>query len=222
MIIILDKNSEDIKSIYTTVENRFADIFFFDVDFLNQLKEKGEVLGNNFSGIFFSWLAKGKIEYDPESILADFKSKIGENLPTQKITDSEKRDVWIKTNYNFICNKRYYNSTNDLYHKALELRLLYSVIELITTYFSFRNIPWRGEKNAVKYFEQNDPDFYSVFQEYSKSHSLEQKMKYYEALFNKIFFGEYRKWEEDFVVPISNKQNVNDKKLEEFWNDLVK
>ena len=47
-------------------------------------------------------------------------------------------------------------------------------------------------------------------------------MKYYEALFNKIFFGEYRKWEEDFVVPISNKQNVNDKKLEEFWNDLVK
>ena len=104
LIIILDKNSEDIKSIYTTVENRFADIFFFDVDFLNQLKEKGEVLGNNFSGIFFSWLAKGKIEYDPESILADFKSKIGENLPTQKITDSEKRDVWIKTNYNFICN----------------------------------------------------------------------------------------------------------------------
>ncbi len=222
LIIILDKNDEDIKSIYTTIENRFADIFFFDIDFLSKLRDKGEVKGNNFGGMFFSWLAKGKIEYDPENILLDFKNKIDGNLPIQKITDSEKREFWIKTNYNFICNKRYYNSTNELYHKALEFRLLYSIIELVTAYFSFRGIPWRGEKDAVKYFEDNDQDFFFIFQEYSKSNSLEQKMKYYEALFNKIFFGEHQKWEDGFVIPISNNRNVDDKKLDDFWDDLVK
>ena len=33
LVVIVDKNIEEIKSVYTTIENRFADIFFFDVAF---------------------------------------------------------------------------------------------------------------------------------------------------------------------------------------------
>lgn len=220
-VVVLDKNSEEIKSVYTMIENRFSDIFFFDTDFLNQLKDKNEVSGNNFEGMFSEWLKNGKIEYDPENLLSSLKSKIEKTSPIQKVADSEKRDFWVKTNYNFIANTRYYNSQDELYHKALELRLLYSVIELITAYFSFRGIPWRGEKAAVKYLEQNDTDFLSVFQEYSKGNSLEQKMKYYKELFNKIFFGDYQKWEEGFIIPISQK-NGYEKQLSDFWESLVK
>jgi len=220
-VVVIDKNLEDIKSVYTMIENRFSDIFFFDIDFLKQLKDKSEVSGNNFDGIFLEWLKKGKIEYDPENLLQLLKSKIEKTSPMQKVANSEKRDFWIKTNYNFIANSRYYNSKDEFYHKALELRLLYSVIELITAYFSFRGIPWRGEKAAVKYLEQNDPDFLATFQKYSESNTLAEKMKYYEQLFDKIFFDEYQKWEKDFIIPISNK-NEYDPKLSYFWNDLTK
>lgn len=170
--------------------------------------------------MFVEWLAKGEIKYDSENLLRELKSKIGKSAPVQKVPDSEKRDFWIKTNYNFIANSRYYNSGNELYHKALEVRLLYSIIELITAYFSFRDIPWRGEKAAVSYLEQNDQDFFSTFREYSRSHTLDGKMKSYRELFNIIFFGEYQKWEDDFVVPISN-QSQYDPKLISFWNNLV-
>lgn len=197
-VVVLDKNIENIKSVYTTIENRFSDIFFFDIDFLNQLKDKSEVSGNNFDGMFLEWLNNGKIEHDPENLLLILKSKIEETSPTQKVADSEKRDFWIKTNYNFVANSRYYNSNDELYHKALEFRLLYSVIELITAYFSFRAIPWRGEKAAVKYFEQNDQEFLAIFQKYSESNTLAEKMKYYGQLFDKIFFGEYKKMGERF------------------------
>lgn len=220
-VVVLDKNTENIKSVYTTVEGRFSDIFFFDIDFLNQLKDKSEVAGNNFDGMFLEWLKNGKIEYDPKNLLSDLKSKIEEAPPIQKITDSEKRDFWIKTNYNFIANSRYYNSDDDLYRKALEIRLLYSVIELITAYFSFRSIPWRGEKVAIKYFERNDPSFLSVFQKYAASNDLDEKMKYYQNLFDKTFFDEYQKWGNDFVVTISNK-NGYDKELLSFWESLAK
>src|SRR3989344_1145536 len=60
LVIILDKNDESIKSIYTIIENRFSDVFFFDVDFLKQLENKIEVSANNFDGMFLEWLAKGK------------------------------------------------------------------------------------------------------------------------------------------------------------------
>jgi len=220
-VVILDKNTEDIKSVYTTIENRFSDIFFFDVNFLNQLKSKNEVSGNNFDGMFLEWLKKGKIEYDPENLLLDLKNKIEEDPPRQKVTDLEKRDFWVKTNYNFIANSRYYKSNDALYHQALELRLLYSIIELITAYFSFHDIPWRGEKDALKYLEKNDPEFLTTFQKYSESDTLDEKMDYYTKLFNKIFFGEYQKWEEDFIIPISQK-NEHDKNLLAFWTGLVK
>jgi len=220
LIIIIDKNSEGIKSIFTTIENRFSDIYFFDIDFLNQLKDKGEVSGNNFDGMFLAWLATGKIEYDPENLLSEIKNKFEKTSPIQKVSDSEKRDFWVKTNYNFIANSRYYNSTDEIYHKALELRLLYSVIELITAYFSFRSIPWRGEKSAVKYLQQNDQDFLSIFEKYSRSNSLTEKMEYYTELFNAIFIDEYQKWKDDFVVAISSK-NQYDQKLNIFWDDLI-
>jgi hypothetical protein len=220
LIVVVDKNSEGIKSIFTTIENRFSDIYFFDIDFLNQLKDKNKVSGNNFDGMFLAWLATGKIEYDPENVLLEIKNKATETLPTQKVSDSEKRDFWVKTNYNFIANSRYYNSKDEIYHKALEFRLLYSVIELITAYFSFRSIPWRGEKSAVKYLQQNDQEFLAIFEKYSKSSLLTEKMKCYTELFNAIFFGEYQKWEENFIIAISNK-NQYDQNLNKFWDSLI-
>ena len=219
LVVVLDKNHEKIKSVYTTIEGHFSDILFFDIDFLNQLKNKREVSGNNFEGTFLEWLAGGKIEYDPENLLSALKSKIDENPPFQKIMDSEKGDFWIKINYNYIANLRYY-SGDELYKKALEIRLLYSVIELITAYFSFRDIPWRGEKAAIKYLEQNDRELLSFFEAYSKSNSLEDKMKYYGELFNRSFFGGYQRWENDFIVTVSN-QNQYDQKLISFWNQLA-
>ncbi|PIT91640.1 hypothetical protein COU12_01980 [Candidatus Jorgensenbacteria bacterium CG10_big_fil_rev_8_21_14_0_10_54_38] len=220
-VVVLDKNTEEIKSVYTTIENRFSDVFFFDIEFLNQLENKTEVSANNFDGMFLEWLMSGKIEHDPENLLVTLKNKIDRNPPLQSIFDSEKRDLWIKTNYNFIANSRYYNLNDELYNKALEFRLLYSVIELITAYFSFRGIPWRGEKAAVKYLEEHDSEFFSIFQKYAQSNTLDDKMNYYKDLFNKIFFGEYQKWKEDFIVPISQKTGY-DQRLLDFWNNLLK
>lgn len=220
LVVVLDKNDEEIRSIYAIIENRFSDIFFFDIDFLNRLKDRIEVSGNNFDGMFLDWLAKGKIEHDPENLIIDLKNKIEKNSAIQKVPDSEKNDFWIKINYNFIANLRHFNSKDGLYHKALEFRLLYSLTELITAYFSFRGIPWRGEKEAVKYFEQNDQKFLSTFEAYSKSFSLAEKMKHYADLFSRVFFGEYQRWGENFIIPIS-KQNQYNQELVNFWNKLI-
>lgn len=220
LIVILDKNNEDLKAVYTMIENRFADIFFFDIDFVNRLNGESEVLGNNFDGMFLEWLLKGKVEYDPNGILSNLKNKITENHCNLKISDPEKRDFWIKTNYNFIANSRYYNSGEKTYHQALELRLLYSIIELVSAYFAFRNIPWRGEKRAIKYLEDNDRDFIEILYKYSQSCDLKKRMKYYQELFERIFIGEYQKWNNDFIVPISN-QNQYDQRMIGFWNDLI-
>ncbi len=221
LVVILDKNTEDIKSVYTMVENHFSDIFFFDTKFLGQLKNKHEVFGNNFDGIFLDWFISGKIEYDPENILTAIKDKVDKSRPLQKIDNQEKREFWIKINYNFIANSRYNNAKDQLYHSALEVRLLYSLTEIINAYFSFRDIPWRGEKFAIQYFEKNDSNFLSIFQKYTTSSSLQEKMKYYEMLLELTFFGDYQKWEKDFIIPISKQDQLNVQQLKKFWESLA-
>jgi len=116
-----------------------------------------------------------------------------------------------------IANSRYYNSTDEIYHQALAFCLFYSVIELITVYFSSHDITWRGEKVAVKYFNKNDTAFLSLFLDYSRGPNLGDKMKYYQQLFERIFFGEYQKWPDDFVVTVSkSNQNQYEPKLARF------
>lgn len=221
LVVVLDKNAEGIKSVYTLIESRFADVFFFDVAFVNKLKNKKTVSGNTFDGMFVEWLTKGKVEYDPQRFLQKIKSRFQKTPPLQKIPDSEKRDFWIKANYNYIANARYFNSGNTLYHAALEIRLLYSVLELITTYFSFRGIPWRGEKFAITYLQKNDRAFLAAFRNFSKSSKLPEKMKYYRKMFDAVLFGEYQKWRDNFVVAISSSGQY-DKTLNRFWDKLVR
>ena len=219
LVVILDNNRENVKSIYTTIENRFADIFFYDVDFVKKLHKMESVNASSFEGMFIGWLTKGKIEYDTDDILKNFKTKIIEHPPQQTITEQEKRDFWIKVNYNLIANTRYYESKDTLYHEALEIRLLYSVIELITAYFSFRNVPWRGEKTAVKYFKEHDQEYYSIFQKCVSSSNLEEKIKQYTLLAESTFFGEFKKWPSDFVIGISNKTGF-DANIAKWWMGL--
>lgn len=220
LVIVLDKNVEKVKAIYTTIENYFADIFFYDIDFINKIKNKQEVPANNFDGLFLSWLAMGKIKYDSDGILLALRKKIIKNKSKLKVHNSNKKDFWVKVNYNFLANMRYYNSKNKLYHQALELRLLYSVIEIVAAYFSFRDIPWRGEKAAINYFKKNNPEFLKIFQQYSQSKTLKDRIKYYQKLLDRVFFGEHQKWDKNFIVPITNKNQYN-QKLVDFWNNLV-
>lgn len=220
LVVILDKNAVKIQSVYTTIENHFSDIFFFDVAFLRQLEAKREVPGNSFEGMVITWLAMGKIEYDPDKILQELRTKIDLKDFALIIPKQEQYDLWVKVNYNFIANIRYYRSNDELYRQALELRLAHSVVELVTAYFSFRNIPWRGEKAAVEYFRANDSKFLGVFQSYTTSATLEQKMRNYEKLFQWALHGEFRRWDNDFVIPLSI-QHQFDPGLTGFWDSLV-
>ena len=45
-------------------------------------------------------------------------------------------------------------------------------------------------------------------------------MKFYTELFNSVFFDKYQKWEENFVIGISDK-NQYDENLNKFWDSLI-
>lgn len=220
LVVILADNQKGIRSAYTTIENRFADIFFFDTAFVKKVSEMENIPGNGFEGMFVTWLAKGVIEKDESGDLAKLKSLVGKKAQNLFVSLEEKQDSWFKINYNFIANQRYFKSEDAVYHKALEIRLMYSIVELLVAYFTLREIPWRGEKEAITYLEKNDTKTLESFTAYTKSHSLAEKFNAYKNLFTSVLHGNFQEWQKDFML-VKDEKNQLKEELTDFAQELL-
>lgn len=220
IVVLLDANPEGIRSVYAMVENHFADVFFFDTAFVRTLRKAGRVPANDWAGMFTTWLSTGRIEYDPDQTLRELQQHFKKTQPTQIVTEQEQRDLWGKINYNFIANNRYFSAEDERYHQALELRLLYSVIELVTAYCAFRNLPWRGEKAALETFATTDQKYAELLQNYHRQHELDKKMLIYRELFDHALFGPFQQWPKDFLVSMSNDGHYAES-AKVFWDQLL-
>jgi hypothetical protein len=207
LVIILQHNAHNIRSVYQWIDNTFADIFFFDHADLERIGSATTINWNDFDGMFISWLQKSTIEFDKSGQLTRLKEKVQGHKPAGVIA-FEKRAFWQKVNYNLVANTRYFQSTDPLYHEALELRLGYSVIEVICAYLAFQNEPWRGEKHALRFLRQHAPEMYKHFQEYTQATSLRERFTAYTYLAHSIFTNEYPQWTIADRITITKDQTV--------------
>ena len=220
LVVILTDNQKGIRSAYTTIENRFADIFFFDADFVKKVSEMENIPGNGFEGMFVTWLAKGVIEKDESGDLTRLKTLVDKKVQNFSVTLEEKQDSWFKINYNFIANQRYFKSDDTVYHNALEIRLMYSIVELVVAYFTLREIPWRGEKEAITYLEKHDNKTLESFMAFTKSHSLSEKYHAYKSLFASVLHGDFKEWQNDFLI-VKDEKNQLKAELTDFARELL-
>ena len=194
LVIVLKKNKFNLYSLYRWIDEIFADIFFFDLGDIHKISTRESDDANSPEGSFVAWLKKADIQFDKSGTITKLKKKLDTIDQANIVSIKDKESFWQKINYNSIANKRYFESNDLLYHQALELRLLYSVIEAICGYLALRDIPWRGEKNAVIYLSAHHPNFYALFQKYSTTSSLKDRFDYYSQMVDLVFTEKYIKW----------------------------
>ncbi|OHB14610.1 MAG: hypothetical protein A2431_04130 [Candidatus Zambryskibacteria bacterium RIFOXYC1_FULL_39_10] len=211
LVVILKENKNNLYSLYRWIDSIFAEIFFFDLADLKRIASSNTIDSENFDAILLDWIKKSNIYFDKSGVLTELKSKAQE-IDTSHQSDKSKKGFWQRINHNYIADKRYFDSEEKLYHEALEIKLFYSMEQVICAYFAFRDIPWRGEKNAVLYLKDKAPDFYILFQNYTSAKSLDERFEAYSQMFEAVFTDEYKKWTEtdeiilkrDFSVAVPN------------------
>src|SRR3989338_4766724 len=134
LVIILTANKTNVRSVYEKIDGVFADIFFFDNSELERLFHQKEVNCSGFEGMLISWIKKSEIKLDKSGLLTKLKEKI---LDIKLIvTEHERNSTINKISYNFAQNQRYYNAGDTAYHQALEIRLMYSVVDLLVGFLT--------------------------------------------------------------------------------------
>lgn len=222
VVIVLTENTKKIDSIFTWIGDIFADVIFFDhsdLDFFRG-RTQGFSANERNTGKFLSWLEKSDIKFDKSGTLSALKTDVASF--DLIVPQREREDVCQKINYNFVVNKRYFESGDVLYHEALEIRLLYSVMEVITGYFSLRNIPWRGEKAAISYLKERDRDFYGLFASYTKSAVLEEKFELYKEMTGRVFPLGFKHWSIGDVIATTKEPAGEEVKAEivNYWKEI--
>src|SRR5262249_27609350 len=75
--------------------------------------------------------------------------------------------------------KRMTIAVDAVYQTAVDLRLLFGLDDLNGDYFAMRLIPFRGEKEAVRYWMEQDPAYFQLFQATLAERGRAQKVALY-------------------------------------------
>ncbi len=219
MVIVLNENSHEIRSVYELVDGKFADIFFFTKSDVEFLLSSEEVSANEMRGMLVTWVQKSKIVFDKSQMLTKLKERI--DRIKLFVTEDEKFRGLQAVSYSWFHNQRYYRSGKQEYLAALEIRLCQSVLEIFTTYFTVRGLPWRGEKQAVKVIAEKCPALHEAWENFLAAPEIEGRMQAYETMVREMMPEGVDLLKYDEAVVIGNNPSIKGDVLSKYWQDIT-
>jgi predicted nucleotidyltransferase len=145
----------------TAVDGRLTDVLVVSLATLRRAQRGDDDLSCRIA----SWLERGLVVFDRSGDVRSAQHKIregGSPAPSQ-VDDGVER---MQISYDLLVNENCALSSEPRYRLALRLRSLHSFSRLLLAYFRVRRVVWQGEKWAIQYLEQHDPEFLAVVVEW--------------------------------------------------------
>ncbi|MCL5438564.1 MAG: nucleotidyltransferase domain-containing protein [Patescibacteria group bacterium] len=222
LTVIVNNLPSNILGINTFIDNTVTEVFFYTIEEIKEILSKEILDFASKEGWIVNWVRDGQIILDKSGLLKKVKEKSNKYQDT--VTDASQYTDWQKINYNFIQNMRYFQSQDQLYLEALDVRLMYSVVEAFVGYFTIRKIPWKGEKNAIKWLKEHDIEFLQLFQSFINETNRVKKVEIYKKLAAKALDPVGGIWKEK-VTSVMTTGNFNEETINNvlmLWNKLLK
>lgn len=183
LLLILEQLAVPLHVVFTTIDGRLADVIFSDRRFIDHiLRDDALEPESAAAGNLMNWLQKGQVVYDHTGQIGLAQAKIQEGVwllpPDQKAV----YNVWKGIHYNYHQTRRMLAAADPVYQTAVDLRLTYMLADVWFGYFTVRQLPWEGEKKAVRYWQSHDPDYLAVFQSYLVTTERQERFALYTQL----------------------------------------
>jgi hypothetical protein len=183
-VIVLSEMPESLASVGVTyIDDRFTDLLFVTTEQLDDILNIQEPVDReDWLRRVVRWLETGTILFDHSGRLRECKRKIQAGRWIKPMND-DGATGWGRINYNLAQSKRLLTSEDPVYLIAADLRLsLYGPPDLFFHYFDIRNIPWEGEKAAVRYLMAHDPAYLELFRRLIAEPDRARRFELYEEL----------------------------------------
>jgi predicted nucleotidyltransferase len=210
----------------TNIDGRFADLVFFNTGHLSNILEATEPLADReWAGILVRYLADGNLVYDRAGLLDQARAKVQCGSWLQPIADEDLLGPWNTINYNLQVVRRYLKSDDPLHLMTADMRMsIYGPSDLLFNYFTIRKVHWRGEKEAIRYLNEHDPEYLSLFNQFLIETERHAKFTLYEQLAERTIAPVGKLWRDGDTVMMIDTHEVTpamERHALDFWEGLL-
>ncbi len=169
LFVIMSVMPEPLYMVLTTIEGRLAEVYFTTTVEIDQIQALDRpTYGDADETVAILWLQTGQIAFDRSGRLDRLRRKVqADPWPDMaRANETMAADIyayWWKINYNLRQTRRMLASDDPVYLMAVDIRLLYSLPEVFVGYARARRMVWRGEKELIRYLQQQDQTFLDLF-----------------------------------------------------------
>jgi predicted nucleotidyltransferase len=183
LLILISEAPVSIFQMITSIAHRLADIVFVETAMVDALLKRGQpVASGSFEGMFLQKMRSARIIYDASHRLTKTQRYARADGLFLPVAEGERYTTWFWLNFGLIQLKRMIQAENDVYQTTVDIMLMGALSSLFRDYYRLRDLPWEGEKAAVRYLEAHDAPFLRLFRLCAVTHELERKLALYEEL----------------------------------------
>jgi len=158
------------------VDGRLSDILVATKAWMDDQIAAAPTMVEGDAWDWFRWFAAGKIVVDTGGWARAAQMRLTDKLETRPtMSEDERRGLRWWITYDVRVNRAYAGSGDALYLRALSIRLLHSYSRVIQGWFSARDLPWDGEKKAVRRWVDDDPEFLELLDKWSVSADVRER-----------------------------------------------
>ena len=183
LVILLSDMPVPIDIGLTHVDDRPTDLNFITVEEMDELLESDKPVNPyTTKGGAFLRMGDGKIELDRSGRLERGQQTVLAGVPLKLFSSKEKYSRWWMMNFFLRLAKRMVVSNDPTYTQAADLMLVGMLDYLMFDYFNFRDLVWKGEKEAVRYWTSQEPGYLDSFMNCLNELDTGHKLQLYEEL----------------------------------------
>lgn len=182
LLLVLADLPDAPRLVTTWVEGRLTEVYCTTVSVIERVAGDPSAWCNGSEeAILLTWLQEGRLVSDRTGRIAIAQDRV-RWAPLARPDEHDIEEAWREIGYNAAQLQRYLGSDDPAAHIAVDLRLLYSLFEVATRYFTVRRLPWRGEKAAVRYWSTQDREYLDVLRRCLAEPDRRRKANLYEDL----------------------------------------
>lgn len=147
--------------IHTSIDHRLAEIYFIPSTALEPLLQSaarpvsgGALPQNGDQVALYTWMQSGQIVFDRTNRLTQVQQILQSTSWFVPAAETHRYRIWFGANYNLKHTKWIAASTDPLYQREVDVRLLFTVYFLFCDYFHLRGLPWQGSKSAMRWLAE--------------------------------------------------------------------
>ncbi|MDQ3928877.1 MAG: hypothetical protein M3328_06990 [Chloroflexota bacterium] len=201
LFVVLGEMQSPLYMVVTEIDHRLAEIYFGSVEKLQEyLDAEPPLQPAGIDTAVIHWLQTGRIAFDRSGLLSRAQEKFRRREWQdwfEPQTDLQLHQIWFSVNYNVVQTRRMLASSDPVYETGVDLRLLYTLMEVWQAYFRLRRLPSLGEKHDIRYLARTDPGYLDLFRSCLAEPDRARRFELYRRLADTALAPMGGLWQED-------------------------